>query len=121
MALLPKVPRLTGNRDFRRVYRAGRSYSNRCVVLYVLPRRTAGRRVGFSVSKKIGGAVVRNRVKRRLREISRVLQHGLQGDCDMVLLARRAAATAEFAVLRRAVIDVWQRAGVWHPQPEDGE
>lgn len=121
MAPLSKLPRLTVNRDFRRVYRAGRSYSNRYVVLYVLLRHEAGRRLGFSVGKKIGGAVIRNRVKRRLREVSRLHQHSLRGDYDMVLLARRAAAEADFATLRRAVVDVWRRAGVWCPQPEDGE
>ena len=121
MALLPQVPRLTVNRDFRRVYRAGRSYGNRYVVLYVLPRRDDGRRLGFSVGKKVGGAVIRNLVKRRLREVSRLEQRGLRGDYDMVLLARRAAAQADFATLRRSVLDLWRRAGVWCPQTKDGE
>lgn len=122
MALLPKMPRLTANRDFRRVYRAGQSYGNRWVVLYVLPRRDTSRRIGFSVGKKLGGAVVRNRVKRRLREVCRLQQHHIAGGYDMVLVARQAAVQADFAVLTRAVADVLRRAGLWcFRQKKDGE
>lgn len=87
--------RLTRSEDFTRVYRAGRSVSNRYLVLYYFERDEVagvagaeGPRVGFSVSKRIGGAVERNSVKRVLREAYRACSESLSGDMDLVFVAR---------------------------------
>jgi ribonuclease P protein component len=89
--------RLTRSEDFTRVYRAGRSVSNRYLVLYFFERPpvaddgkegTEGARVGFSVSKRLGGAVERNSVKRMLREAYRTCSETLSGDTDLVFVAR---------------------------------
>ena len=68
-----KRGRLSRSGDFDRVYRDGRSHSNRYVVLYLFPRvedaEAEGQRLGISVSRKVGGAVERNKVKRALREL----------------------------------------------------
>ena len=87
--------RLSRSEDFARVYRAGRSVANKYLVLYyfersepVLPEGEASSRVGFSVSKRLGTAVDRNRVKRVLREAFRANDQSLKGNMDFVLIAR---------------------------------
>lgn len=85
--------RLTRSADFDRVYRQGRSYANRHLVLYAFPRAAGGPaeespRLGVSVGRKVGGAVERNRVKRLLREAFWAAAERLPEDHDYVLVAR---------------------------------
>lgn len=81
--------RLTRSAEFERVYRQGRSFANRHLALYVFPNpETDDPRVGLSVSRKVGGAVQRNRVKRLLREAAAALGDRLGAGCDFVVVAR---------------------------------
>jgi ribonuclease P protein component len=84
--------RLTRSSEFERVYRQGRSWASRQLVLYAFPNpdveRAGGARVGFSVSRRVGGAVQRNRVKRMLREAVAALTDELDGGRDLVVVAR---------------------------------
>jgi len=90
--------RLSRSEDFARVYRTGRSVANRYLVLYYFERSglaesgvvgvADGPRVGFSVSKRLGNAVDRNRVKRVLREAFRANGRFLRENMDLVLIAR---------------------------------
>jgi ribonuclease P protein component len=91
MAERRKRGRLSRSGDFDRVYRDGRSHSNRFLVLYAFPRRDApehGTRLGISVSRKVGGAAERNAVKRALREAFWSLEPAPPTDHDFVLVAR---------------------------------
>jgi ribonuclease P protein component len=81
--------RLSHSAEFERVYRHGRSSANRHLVLYCFPNPDAERpRLGLSVSRKVGGAVERNRVKRLLREAFERVEGELRSGQDVVLVAR---------------------------------
>ncbi|HLM32153.1 MAG TPA: ribonuclease P protein component [Solirubrobacterales bacterium] len=87
--------RLSRSGDFDRVYREGRSHANRYLVLYTFPRGEGAEgdvRLGVSVSRKVGGAVQRNAVKRALREAFWAQRDRLPADHDFVVVARPDAA-----------------------------
>jgi ribonuclease P protein component len=90
--------RLSRSRDFDAVYRHGRSVSTRFLVLYQFDREDdpeGDARLGIAVPKKIGGAVTRNRIKRRLREVWREVLPDVPRGVDYVLLVRGPLAEAE--------------------------
>lgn len=114
--LRPGRARLSRSADFDRVIRRGRSHASREFVLYVFPRETGGDpRLGLSVSRKVGGAVQRNRVKRLLREAFSLESARLPEGTDAVVVARREAwDLAErhgLAGVRSALGDLISRAG----------
>jgi ribonuclease P protein component len=109
--------RLSRSAEFERVYRQGRSIANRHLVLYTFPNASTERpRLGLSVSRKVGGAVQRNKVKRLLREAFAQAEGNLKGDQDVVVVARPAAGElAEregLAGVDAALTDLIARAGL---------
>ena len=83
---------LKENRDFRRLYRKGATAVDRCMVLYCRRNRLGRNRYGFTVSTKLGKAVVRNRARRRLREVVRLNAGCLKQGYDIILVARYRTA-----------------------------
>jgi ribonuclease P protein component len=95
--------RLTSGEGFRRAVRRGRRAGTSLLVVHLLEGGDDGRRVGFVVSRAVGGAVVRNRVKRRLRHLARERLASLPGRCVLVVRAQPAAAEAGYAELGAAL------------------
>ncbi len=103
---------LKKNSDFRRLYAKGKSSANRCLALYCRRNRGAVNRMGYTVSAKLGGAVVRNRVRRRLREIARLSAPRLKTGWDIVVVARSRAVAADYRELERAYLDACGKLGL---------
>lgn len=99
--MLKKEYRLTRRNDFRKVYQRGKTAVSRCLVLYVAPSRNETMRIGFSVSKKIGKAVVRNRIKRQMRAAARDLLPAFSPQKDYVFIARAGIKDKSFAEIEK--------------------
>jgi len=113
---LKRRHRLSRSRDFDAVYRHGRSTATRYLVLYAFPRQEVddlGPRLGLAVSRQLGGAVERNRIKRRLRAAFEELETGLPAGNDYVLIARPGLGEAidarGFGWLQERVAEVFQK------------
>lgn len=102
--------RLKRREDFRAVFKAGRRYGNRLVALYVLARGGGRSRMGYTTGRGIGKATVRNRLRRRLREIGRSREERLGNGLDFVIVGRPEAVKADFAGLRAGVLAVLDEA-----------
>jgi ribonuclease P protein component len=110
---LPKTRRLTSTSEFERVKQDGHPERGRFMVLSVLRVQNGGVfRVGLITSGRLGSAVVRNRVRRRLREIVRKHQHNLREDFWIVLIARRDAANASYYALEDEWLRLAKRASI---------
>lgn len=105
----PKEERLLKRRDFLRVQGRGKKVTTPHLIGVALPSKEKRRRVGLTVSTKVGNAVERNRVKRWLREIVRNEKATLPADLDLVIIARPGAADAGFGPLHRDVLEIARR------------
>ena len=95
---------LKKNKDFQTVYRKGKSYSNKLLVMYVLPNNTEKNRLGISASKKVGNSVVRHRFARLVRESYRLHENIFNSGLDIVVVARKSAASASYAEIESALL-----------------
>jgi ribonuclease P protein component len=113
---MARVWRLRPRGEFDRVRQNGRSWPHRFFVLIVLPqpdRPEAPSRIGVAAGKKLGGAVVRNRFKRKLREAVRRVYPNIPSGVDVILIARAPIAEASVAKITGALAETLQRAGAW--------
>ncbi|MDQ0339277.1 ribonuclease P protein component [Caldalkalibacillus uzonensis] len=98
-----KQYRLRKNQEFARVYRDGKSVANRQLVLFYLPNESVRHfRLGVSVSKKLGRAVVRNRMKRLVKEAVRHQAVHIKQGYDLVIIVRKGALDADFKRLSKS-------------------
>ena len=104
------------NHIFRRLY-ATPGQANGLLVLYARKNRTGGNRVGITASKKLGHAVVRNRIRRRLREVYRLNEDKFLPGWDVVVVARSRAVDCSFDQLQRAYLSLAKKAGILREDP----
>lgn len=95
---------LKKNYDFKNVYKKGKSYANKYLVMYVLENDMEKNRLGISVSKKVGNSVVRHRVTRLVRESYRLHENIFNSGLDIVVVARNNASSASYADVESALL-----------------
>lgn len=102
--------KLKKNYEFKKVYNEGRYYVEKYVVMYIIMNNSASNRVGFSVSKKVGNSVVRNRVKRLMKEVYRQFSDNTKLGFDMVFTARVGSGTADYKLIEKNMISILNKA-----------
>ena len=95
---------LKKNRDFQIVYRSGKSYANRLLVIYVLKNGLEKNRLGISVSKKVGNSIVRHRLTRLIRESYRLQEDRFKCGFDIVVIARIGAKGKSYKKIDSAML-----------------
>ena len=108
---MKRVDTLKKNYEFRRVYNKGKSGVSALLVVYARPNRLGRNRLGVTVGVKLGHAVQRNRVRRRLREMYRLAP--LKQGYDVVLVARTRSVDASYGELARAFQKNCEQLGIW--------
>ena len=107
---------LNQNAEFRRLYKRGKSCVRKNLVLYAMRNRSGQNRLGITAGKKVGGAVVRNRAKRRLRALYQINVPRLQPGYDVCLVARGQTAKAEFCHLQQDFLSACKYVGIWNDE-----
>lgn len=103
---------LKQNREFRRLYARGKSAVSPYLALYCRKSRLPYSRLGITVGGKLGGAVTRNRVRRRIRELYRVQEDKLASGYDIVVVARVRAVSASYRVLEQSFLRLADKLGL---------
>ena len=98
---------LRSNRDFQHVFRSGKSFANKFLVMYVSKNQLNKNRLGISVSKKVGNSVVRHRVKRLIKESYRLQENIFNSGLDIVVIARNNAAGFTYQEAESALLHLW--------------
>lgn len=109
---LPRSSRIRQNRDYRRIYRQGKRFSNRAGLLYLVKSRRSDVRIGFVATKKIGHAFARNRAKRLMKEVYRLHRHELASHYEAILLASSFLTGASYGEAEKAILALWRKAGI---------
>lgn len=90
--------------DFRKVYKHGKSFANRYLVMYILKNKSENSRIGISVSKKVGKAIMRNKVRRRIKESYRLnIDENVKNGYDIVFIARVAIKDATYDEIEKSM------------------
>ena len=101
---MKRFPSIKKNRDFQIVYKNGKSYANKLLIMYVYATGNQDTRIGISVSKKVGNSVVRHRMCRQIREIFRLNKHRIQTGLNIILVVRTTAKHSDYHELESAFL-----------------
>ena len=112
---------LKKNRDFRTVYRDGKSYANRLLVMYTLKNDSDRNRLGISVSKKVGNSVVRHHITRLVRESYRLHEEMFHSGWDIVVIARAGAKNASYHEIESALLHLGNLQKIMNPEEKKME
>lgn len=93
---MKKTITIKNSRDFSRTFHKGKSYSDKFLIIYIFPNRLDINRIGISIGKKVGNSVVRNRVKRLIRESYRLIKDNIKSGFDILFVPRPASKDSEY-------------------------
>lgn len=110
---MDKIYRLRSNMEFKKVYNGGRNYWNRNLVLYVRRNNMVNSRVGYSITKKIGNSVVRNKIRRRMKEIYRLNFDNIKNGYDLIFIPKRNIVDISFKDLESAMLHIMKLSKVY--------
>ena len=112
-----KAYRMKKNEEFQLVFKKGKSFANRQFVLYYLKKEQQDHfRIGLSVSKKVGNAVVRNQIKRYIRQSFLELEERIPDSYDLIIIAREPAKDMDFHQVKKSLIHVLSKSGLYVKQ-----
>ncbi|MGH7474016.1 MAG: ribonuclease P protein component [Candidatus Methylomirabilales bacterium] len=112
-----RADRIRATKEFREVIRGGEKVSGRGVSVFVYRRGRPGQRLGLAVASRLGGAVARNRIKRRLREYVRLHRAKMADGLDLVVVVHRDLSGGDAETFREIVADLFRRAGLLRDLP----
>ena len=115
---MDKIFSLRSNMEFKRVYSGGKNYWNRNLVLYVKKNNVGNTRVGYSITKKIGNSVVRNKIRRRMKEIYRLNFSSIRGNYDLIFIPKKNVVDISYKELESAMLHILKLAGVFISQSD---
>lgn len=107
---LKKGYKLTKNTNFQNVYRLGKVYIDKFSILYLLPNDSPSIKIGFAVGKKLGNAVLRNSIKRKMREVFRHIKNDIVPSYDLVWVARKSLVDKEVKVFYQVFERILKKA-----------
>lgn len=110
---MKKSFRVKREKDFKAIFKDGTSFANRKFVVYQLENQQNHFRVGLSVSKKLGNAVTRNQIKRRIRHILQSLKGSLVEHVDFVVIARKGVETLKYAEMEKNLLHVLKLSKIY--------
>ena len=110
---MKKSFRVKREKDFKAIFKGGTSFANRKFVVYQLENQQNHLRVGLSVSKKLGNAVTRNQIKRRIRHILQSVKGSLVEHVDFVVIARKGVETLEYAEMEKNLLHVLKLSKIY--------
>jgi ribonuclease P protein component len=108
--LLDQSIRLKKNKEFRYTYKRGRSLKGKYLVIYFCENGQENSKIGFSVSKKIGKAIIRNRIKRVLREICRINKNKIVQGYNIIFVARSKIKGIKYRLVEEEMLDLLKKA-----------
>ena len=114
--MLKRVNRLKKRYQFNYVYKSGEHFSSEHLVLYVSSSKTKSIKVGFAVTKKVGHAVVRNKIRRRLREIVQKQLPNLKQNYNIIVVAKENIAGASFEKLSIEMNKLLKKANLFYEE-----
>ncbi len=122
--MLPQRYRLKKNADFRKIYKQGRSIADSYLVLYFWPRAKkhffSNPRIGFSVSRRLGSAIQRNKIKRKMRAALRPYLPLIRQDVDLIFIARLKIKGIPFQNVEKSIESLLKKAGLIGQREKQG-
>lgn len=107
-----KENRLRKNMEFKKVYKTGKNYWNRNLILFIRKNGSENTRIGISITKKIGNAVVRNKLKRRIKSVNQDYINSIKLGYDVVIIPKKNAVELTFKDLESAIKHIYKISGL---------